>query len=822
MSVQNISRRAGPFVGTGQTSTFPFSFKVFRRSDVRVVRSDTVDSNSTESVLKLDTDYQVRLNADQETSPGGEVTLAQPLETGIRLAITSAITPDQTMVLTNHDGLLPETLNTAHDKAIALIQELQELLGRGVTLPATSTMTPSELLAELINTAKDAKLSAEEAKRFAQICEEIKQNIFIYSWDIPHVVDTLDDVENYPFDGYFWVGGHGDPGQHGHDISNRFVKANGSTELRTLGERFADVVNVKDFGAKGDGVTDDTKAFEDAVAKSNGKLLVFVPEGSYNLTKRIKGIFFSYGKVLTTLKLNIIDLSSWKTNRFVDKIDLGIIFTAKIPKSSSGLRMHLQGFCTDGEDKVFIGMRSGDESVQIIRRYSFSTGDVFDKEFSNLSHINDMTYCDGKLYVAPMSSGNARSVVVIDATTLIEERAIALSFPAYAIAYDSLTDRFYVGGGGSHYAYTRDFVQEREIPIVFPSWAPRTGQGLGAYNGLLFFPRSGKSDISIQEAVLIFDSESGELVHKYHCGQSIGELESVDFFKGSMLLGANAGAYEFPFYIADFDLNADSKYPITTDTTFAEHSHYFQSDTIALDTKTIFVDASAKTAGVGSEESPFNSLSHALWCAANTKKPCRTYIHMTGDFTDAPMTVVQGFTRLLCFYQWSGKPEAILPPLRIYDVSSMRLGDIRIRGTWTEGGDTTCMNVDDSTVDIRGTKFDVSAESTQPDEIINSLRSDIHYDNADFSSVKNFPKRALVLNHYGTLLMKKSIANTVFPTSYAGMRFQSYGPAFTQYADCRKSIMMMVYTGGKNSSAFDSKGDNTVFVPEPTPQVMGE
>ena len=667
-----------------------------------------------------------------------------------------------------------------------------------------------------------AKASEDASKKHEDKCQEFVDSVDTYLTDFPHVVETLKEVEDYPHDGFFAIGGHGDPGQHGHDISNRFVKANGSTELRTLGERFADIVNVKDYGAKGDGVTDDTKAFEDAVAKSNGKLLVFVPEGSYYLAKRIKGIFFSYGKVSTTHKLNIIDLSSWKTNRFVDKIDLGIIFTAKIPKSSTGLRMHLQGFCTDGEDKVFIGMRSGDESVQIIRRYSFSTGDVFDKEFSNLSHINDMTYFDGKLYVAPMSSGNARSVVVIDATTLIEERAIELSFPAYAIAYDSLTDRFYVGGGGSHYAYTRDFVQEREIPIVFPSWAPSTGQGLGAYNGLLFFPRSGKSDISIQEAVLIFDSESGELVHKYHCGQSIGELESVDFFKGSMLLGANAGAYEFPFYIADFDLNADSKYPITTDTTFAEHSHYFQSDAIVLDTKTIFVDASAKTAGVGSEESPFNSLSHALWCAANTKKPCRTYIYMTGDFTDAPMTVVQGFTRLLCFYQWSEKPEAILPPLRLYDVSSMRLGDIRIKGTWSDGYDTTCLNIDESTVDIRGTKFDVPSTATQPDFIVNGLRSTVHYDKADFSRVMNLPKKALIRQHQGSLILKSSIANTTFPVGYSGVRFESYGATYTQYADCRKSIKMMVYTGGKNSAAFDSKGDNTVFVPEPTPQVMGE
>lgn len=168
MSVQNITRRAGPYVGTGLVSAYTFAFKVFRPEDVKVARSESADASAQDEALKFGTDYTVKLNANQDEKAGGTVTLVSPLAEGLRLSILSAITPDQQMVLTNHDGFLPTTLNDSADKAIALIQELKEEVGRSLRVPASADKTPEDLTEELLSAQADARKFAEAAQQSAE------------------------------------------------------------------------------------------------------------------------------------------------------------------------------------------------------------------------------------------------------------------------------------------------------------------------------------------------------------------------------------------------------------------------------------------------------------------------------------------------------------------------------------------------------------------------------------------------------------------------------------------------------------------------------
>lgn len=195
MSVQNITRRAGPYVGTGLVSAYTFAFKVFRSEDVKVVRSESADASAQDEALKFGTDYTVKLNANQDEKAGGTVTLVSPLAEGLRLSILSAITPDQQMVLTNHDGFLPTTLNDSADKAIALIQELKEEVGRSLRVPASADKTPEDLTEELLSAQADARKFADAAEKSAEEAKKSEEQTKVYAEAATVLVPMKDEIK---------------------------------------------------------------------------------------------------------------------------------------------------------------------------------------------------------------------------------------------------------------------------------------------------------------------------------------------------------------------------------------------------------------------------------------------------------------------------------------------------------------------------------------------------------------------------------------------------------------------------------------------------
>jgi hypothetical protein len=154
MTISSTTRRAGPYIGNGVTTLFPFNFKVFKDADLLVVRADP---GGAESALVLGADYTVTLNL----TPGGDifggtVAMTAPLADGWRLVITSAVPQLQPMVITNQGKFFPDVLNNSADRAVILIQQIREVLSRALTVPITSDMTPDEFKQFLLDSAAHA------------------------------------------------------------------------------------------------------------------------------------------------------------------------------------------------------------------------------------------------------------------------------------------------------------------------------------------------------------------------------------------------------------------------------------------------------------------------------------------------------------------------------------------------------------------------------------------------------------------------------------------------------------------------------------------
>jgi hypothetical protein len=94
------------------------------------------------------------------------------------------------------------------------------------------------------------------------------------------LLQTIDPV--YPFTAI--------PGG-GADLSAYTVKATGATTARVLANYFGEAANVKNFGATGNGSTDDTAAVQ-AAASSLGVTggMVFFPPGYYNISSTINSV----------------------------------------------------------------------------------------------------------------------------------------------------------------------------------------------------------------------------------------------------------------------------------------------------------------------------------------------------------------------------------------------------------------------------------------------------------------------------------------------------------------------------------------------------
>jgi hypothetical protein len=203
------------------------------------------------------------------------------------------------------------------------------------------------------------------------------------------------------------------------------------------------IVSVKDFGAVGDGVTDDTAAFKRANDNLANKILL-VPNGQYKLTEHLT--FNTVGSVMDMgVYTNIKPYYPTETPML--KGASNIAFVKNITYDAEVNQC--QGFTYNSKKNVFVlACINGEGTNHIL--YELNP-DTFEKvgtyKFTNserLGHCNTMTYnrYTNKIYLANgLKNGN--NITVINADTMAIENTITLQEKVFNIDYDPIT-RTYV------------------------------------------------------------------------------------------------------------------------------------------------------------------------------------------------------------------------------------------------------------------------------------------------------------------------------------------------------------------------------------------
>lgn len=152
-------RKAGPFHGAGQTQ-FDFDFYMISPDDVVVIVADSDDNESPLAKEK----YTCALYPDQNTTPGGRVTLKTALAVGQKLAICSGMPYTQNLNLTMYGNFNPVSINKEEDRRVIQIQQIAEQMRRCLIVPLTSEKTPQEVMSDLLDVANKANEYAKKAE----------------------------------------------------------------------------------------------------------------------------------------------------------------------------------------------------------------------------------------------------------------------------------------------------------------------------------------------------------------------------------------------------------------------------------------------------------------------------------------------------------------------------------------------------------------------------------------------------------------------------------------------------------------------------------
>ena len=274
----------------------------------------------------------------------------------------------------------------------------------------------------------------------------------------------------------------------------------------------------------------------------------------------------------------------------------------------SDIALRGQGFAMS-DDRFFYALRTDNEEKQYIYSIDRQSGSYINKSFTNLGHVNSMTYGNGKLFACTWKLNNtSNGIAVINPATLVIESFLDTTVPINAISFSRTDNKLY--GRGSNNIFYIINTDTGKITKMFdkPAYPFKfTGQGMAVYGDRIYLPTTSPT------ALVILDF-NGTVLASYNIFPWAGlfrikELEDLEIDANGIMYGnstwlvpGHKPGYAIPMQFAKYNLTQ----PQAVDLDYLEQFH--NHATLPVDNTTFnFIR--------GKLENPFYDLYEAFWAA---------------------------------------------------------------------------------------------------------------------------------------------------------------------------------------------------------------